>query len=133
DQIQIFQSLPPDQQQAILESLGRGSASSASMPEAFPDRALDFPELVRRTGRNGQDRAALAGMMGVEQDPRLKAEDTLLLSVEIREFKGPALTPAVQLPPSIRPGTAGTTPANAATVPPAPASREKIVRTEEEL
>jgi protein involved in polysaccharide export with SLBB domain len=87
-QIEIFQNLPPDQQQAILESLGRGgSSSSGSRPRA--DRRLDFPETVQprmqreETGEETDEE----GRAGVAREPRLKGGDTVLLSLEIRQLE----------------------------------------------
>jgi polysaccharide biosynthesis/export protein len=89
NQIEIFQSLPPEQQQAILESLGR-STSSGSRPRV--DRQLDFPETVRpRTARDeleeetGEDGFATA--TGMQREPRLKGGDTILVSLEIRQLQ----------------------------------------------
>ncbi|HKU14271.1 MAG TPA: SLBB domain-containing protein, partial [Steroidobacteraceae bacterium] len=97
DQIEIFQGLPPDQQQAILESLSRGGQSgTGSRPRA--DRELDFPETVRQRPRReaGTDREAgedrdeedLDGT--ARRDQRLKGNDTVLLSLEIRQLERPA-------------------------------------------
>jgi len=93
NQIEIFQSLPPEQQQAILESLGR-STSSGSRPRV--DRQLDFPETVRpRTARDefqeeetDEDGRPIAP--GIQREPRLKGGDTVLLSLEIRQLQRPA-------------------------------------------
>src|SRR5688572_19499706 len=53
EQIEMFQNLPADQQQSILEAMGGGGRSSSS--SSFPatssgvrsDRRLDFPQTVR--------------------------------------------------------------------------------------
>jgi polysaccharide export outer membrane protein len=86
EQIDIFQNLPADQQQAILESLGRGQGtSSGSRPRA--DRRLDFPETVRpRTSRQDRERDDET-LSGITQEPRLKGTDTVLLSLEIRQLQ----------------------------------------------
>ena len=90
EQLEIFQNLPADQQQAILESLGRGDASG--MPSSRPraDRQLKFPETIRpRSARDGED----AGFdeddlsTGVPREPRLKGNDTVLLTLEIRQLE----------------------------------------------
>ena len=51
EQIQIFQNLPPDQQQAILETLEKdGASGTTKAPRA--DRRVTFPDTVRpRQGR----------------------------------------------------------------------------------
>lgn len=92
EQLEIFQNLPPDQQQAILESLGRdGATGTTKGPRA--DRRVNFPDTVRpREGRDegaeeGRDTDRLGG------EPRLKRDDTILLSLEIRQFE--------RLPPEV--------------------------------
>jgi protein involved in polysaccharide export with SLBB domain len=93
EQIEIFQNLPPEQQQAIIESLNRDggvlSGQAASRPRA--DRPLRFPETVRpRTSRDDQvleEEDLLTG--GVPRDARLKGDDTVLLTLEIRQFERP--------------------------------------------
>src|SRR4051812_12951016 len=88
DQIAIFQGLPPDQQQAILDSLGRsGQGGTGTGPRA--DRRLNFPETVRTPTLRDTD-ADLESDMDREdsldgripREPRLKAADTVLLSLE---------------------------------------------------
>ena len=88
EQIQIFQNLPPDQQQAILETLEKdGASGTTKAPRA--DRRVTFPDTVRpRQGREdgaeeGRDTDRLSG------EPRLKRDDTILLSLEIRQFERP--------------------------------------------
>lgn len=121
DQIEIFRSLPADQQQAILESLGRdgdlGSRSGAGKDSAS----------ARDVGRQRpRDRNALR-MLEEEEEPRFKREDSLLLSLQIREYKGQD-EPPMSL--GTMPSLSGTAPAPAA-VPPQP--REPIVRSEAEM
>jgi polysaccharide biosynthesis/export protein len=93
EQIEIFQNLPPEQQQAILESLGRSSdqqGSATRRPRA--DRGLEFPDTVRARARRE------TGLETGEQEdleeraprePRLKGKDTVLLTLEIRQFERP--------------------------------------------
>lgn len=84
EQMEVFQNLPADQQQAILESMGRGRGSVSSGSQ---QRELQFPDLVQRRGPLSVDeQQRLVELM--EREPRLKAADTLLLSLEIREFTG---------------------------------------------
>lgn len=112
-----------------MESLGGSGASGVTTPEATPDRTLDFPDLVRRTGRNGQDQAALTGLTGIEQEQRLKADDSILISLEVREFKGSDSPPSEQTPSA---ATASGGQGVDATVRPV-TPREKIERTDEEV
>jgi protein involved in polysaccharide export with SLBB domain len=90
DQIEIFQNLTPEQQQAILDSMNRGGSSvPTNRPRA--DRPLQFPETVRpRTARDqdgeetDEDRSTAGG---IPRDPRLKGNDTVLLTLEIRQLE----------------------------------------------
>jgi len=89
EQIEIFQNLPPDQQQAILDSMNRGGTSGpTNRPRA--DRALKFPETVRpRTNRNEDETETDEDRLGsgIPREPRLKGNDTVLLTVEIRQLE----------------------------------------------
>ncbi len=88
DQIDMFRNLTPEQQQAILESMGGSrSGSAGSRPRA--DRPLDFPQTVRpRVSRDDADTEDQQfGNSTVPREPRLKAEDTILLSLELRDFQ----------------------------------------------
>jgi polysaccharide biosynthesis/export protein len=87
EQIEIFQNLPPEQQQAILDSLNSGGTGGpTNRPRA--DRPLKFPETVRpRTPRDDQDRDEEERATGLPREPRLKGNDTVLLSVEIRQLE----------------------------------------------
>lgn len=95
EQIEIFQGLPPDQQQAIIESMGGGGNASATGRTGRADRKLDFPQTVRpRNREDGEEQedseAAERGDTRVPRVPRLKGDDTVLLSLEIRQLERPA-------------------------------------------
>lgn len=133
EQMQIFQTLTPEQQRSILESLGRAVPGGVRVPEAVPDRALEFPDLVQRGAARGTpERPELAGLMG-PQETRFASKDFFLIGLTVREFKGP--DPQQPPPP---PGPNGNTPqgrpATLPTMPEAQAAqpRERIERTEEE-
>lgn len=104
EQMQIFQTLTPEQQRSILESLGRTVPGGVRVPESIPDRALEFPELVRR--QPPQDRADLSQLMGTEAETRLKGGDSLLISLRLREFEEPAPLPAPASPSQQLPANA---------------------------
>jgi protein involved in polysaccharide export with SLBB domain len=89
DQIEIFQSLPPEQQQAIMESMGRGGGGATrSTDGARSDRRLQFPETVRPRQRERMDEDADgSGQSLTQRDLRLKGEDTILLTLEIRRYQ----------------------------------------------
>lgn len=87
EQIEIFQNLPPEQQQSILDSMNRsGTAGPTDRPRT--DRQLKFPETVRpRTSRDDEDMDTDAFANGVPREPRLKGNDTILLYLEIRQLE----------------------------------------------
>ena len=126
EQMDMFQNLPADQQQAILESLGRGGGGLGSQGGTLrpQDRNLKFPELVRRGAADEEDEERLYDLTGIEREPRLKASGTLLLSLEVRQFKG--RDPA-EIPPA--PSGAPVDPAAAAQSAAAAQGREPIVRS----
>jgi polysaccharide export outer membrane protein len=120
EQFEVFQSLSAEQQQAILESLGRGRG-----PRLQGDRVVDRQLEDNRT--RPARRADSAVAQDFEREPRFKPQDTLLLLLDLREFKGQGeqpLAPASTQPVSgqLQPGA----------VVPAPQQRERIVRTEVE-
>lgn len=82
-QIEMFQNLPPEQQQAILESLGRGGTLSADGVRS--DRQLLFPDTVRQRQRDRMDEDEAAD--SDQREARFKGEDTILLTLEIRRFE----------------------------------------------
>jgi protein involved in polysaccharide export with SLBB domain len=91
DQIEIFQNLPPEQQQAILEGLNRGGNAGSTPAPTRPrtDRQLKFPETVRpRTSRDDEDTDLEDERnSGLPRIPRLKGNDTVLLTLEIRQLE----------------------------------------------
>ncbi len=117
EQLEILRSLPPDQRDALIEQvLGSGDDSLTRR-----DRELQFPETVIPRDPDAVEVDEL-GMLG---EPRFKADDSLLLLLEIREFKGP--DPVVSAPPATG------VPAEQTTQPLQPAPpRERIVRSPEE-
>lgn len=92
EQIEAFQNMSPEQQQAILESMGGGSnmpssSSSSTRSGVRSDRQLNFPQTVRpRTGDDEQDEMTI-GPDGQPVKPKLKGGDTVLLTLEIRQLK----------------------------------------------
>lgn len=88
DQIEMFQNLPPEQQQAILESLNRGGSTGRASDRPRADRRLDFPETVRpRSQRDEDEMDDERRDSRVPKEPRLKGNDTVLLSLEIRQLE----------------------------------------------
>jgi protein involved in polysaccharide export with SLBB domain len=144
DEIELFRNLPPDQQQQILESLGRGTGSSSgTRPRA--DRQLQFPDTVRsRTQRDqdededqeDEDRVDEFGRR-VPRIARFKGEDTVLLSLEIRQFerRAPELEEQERRARQAQSGLPGaTTPAVPSQLPaPAAGETKRLERTPEEI
>jgi polysaccharide biosynthesis/export protein len=85
EQLEIFQNLPPDQQQAILESLGRGGSMTTTPSRPRADRQVKFPETVRQRAPGDEEESDKDS--GVPREPRLKSNDTVLLSLEIRQLE----------------------------------------------
>jgi polysaccharide export outer membrane protein len=87
EQLEIFQSLSPEQQRAIMETM-TGGGGKAGMVRS--DRPLDFPQTVRPRHRDAEeDDEAGDGLLqpGMPRPARFKAGDTLLLSLEIRQLQ----------------------------------------------
>lgn len=93
DQIETFQNMTPEQQQAILEAMGSGGSSSSRQSGVRTDRRLEFPQTVRprmrdRDDDGESDEEASFGPDGMrERKPRFKGGDTVLLSLEIRQYE----------------------------------------------
>jgi protein involved in polysaccharide export with SLBB domain len=92
DQIEVFQQMTPEQQQAILEGMTRGGGTTpAPRSGVRSDRKLDFPQTVRprrsADGDEDDDDDEEESRTGVPREPRFKGGDTLLLTLEIRQLK----------------------------------------------
>ncbi|MEY4933318.1 MAG: hypothetical protein RLZZ403_1638, partial [Pseudomonadota bacterium] len=94
EQIQIFQNLPADQQQAIIGTLGGGTGGTSSAGGVRADRQVPFPTTVLPRNANGPRSAREV----LDNDIRLRGEDTLLLSLEIRETTAPDTIPPANAP-----------------------------------
>jgi polysaccharide export outer membrane protein len=88
EQIEMFRNLSPEQQQAIMEAMsgGRGPSSPVSpRTGVVADNPLKFPPTVRpRTSRDDEHPDVGDAIAPV---PRMRGGDTVLLSLEIRQFK----------------------------------------------
>jgi protein involved in polysaccharide export with SLBB domain len=110
EQIEIFQNLPADQQQQILESLGRQGTGVRS--DRASDRSIQGTD-QRRTRERSR---LLSEREENERIHRLQPLDFLLLSLDIRRFEGqevstPPVTPAVNgAPPATAPAPQTLTP-----------------------
>jgi len=131
DQIAIFQNLPPDQQQAILETLQRGGTTAPS------SRAIEFPDTVlpRSPFDTEPDETSIP-----TAQRKIAAGDSLVIELEVRKFPRELaeqqVTPVVTSVPTAPPGMPATTtpsePQPASAAPPAP-PKDQIERTAEEL
>lgn len=103
-QLEMYRNLPPDQQRAILDGLGIGGNGTASGMRS--DRQLDFPQTVSPRTLRDEDLDDFAD----EVDPitgqkrrvrklRLKGDDTVLITMEIREHEGQQLPKKNELQP----------------------------------
>ena len=97
DQLDMYRSLPPDQQRALLDTLGVGGASS-SIGGVRADRPMQFPETVSPRSVQIEDpddyveeTDPLTGQKRRVRKLRLKSDDTLLLTIEIKEREGQLL------------------------------------------
>lgn len=91
DQLQILQGLSSEQQQSVLNSLtGGGTGSTGGTGTTRSDRQVTFPETVNPRYTDAQLQA-----MGL-RERTLKGDDTLILSLEIREYRGGDQSPTTQ-------------------------------------
>ncbi|HEY5757654.1 MAG TPA: SLBB domain-containing protein [Steroidobacter sp.] len=90
DQIDAFQNMSPDQQRAILDAMGgRNSSTPSPRTGVLTDRPLDFPQTMRPRGRTGdkdEDEREI-GPDGMLRPAKLKGGDTVLLNLELRQYK----------------------------------------------
>jgi len=76
EQLEIFRNLSPEQQRAVLEQMeGQGAAGTSARGQP-----LEFPATSRP--RNGGETAVAE----LEQEPRFRASDSLILGIEIKEL-----------------------------------------------
>ena len=118
EQLEILRSLPPDQRDALIEQvLGSGQDGLSRR-----DQELQFPRTVIPRDPDAPE----VDEFGMLAEPRFRADDTLLLLLEIREFKGPdPIVPTM-------PATGAAVGQAAQAVQPQP-PRERIVRSPEEV
>lgn len=88
DQVEMFQNMSPEQQQAILEAMGGANSIPAPKSGVRSDRKVEFPQTVRpRSTADSEDRDDAFSTDGTGMRvPRLKGGDTVLLSLEIRQL-----------------------------------------------
>lgn len=106
EQLEIFRSLPPEQQRAVLEAL---EGRQVTQPQR--DRVVEFPSTVMPRLREQDEQAR---RLAVEGPPRLEAQSTILLNLELKEFedqRAPFVPPAPtaqQGPQSLNQGSPAT-------------------------
>lgn len=87
DQVEMFRNLTPEQQRAVMESMGAGQ-DGRSGTGVRSDRQLQFPETVSpRRIADEDDSEEESRDRSITGEPRLKGDDTILLSLELREFE----------------------------------------------
>lgn len=150
EQIELFQNLPQEQQQAILEQLNRGGTqgtgtSTGTRPRS--DRRLNFPETIQpreRRAREGDDEDQDELLPnGTLREPRLKGNDTVLLTLEIRrlERRAPEVEERerrereqkTQSQPAVQPAIPGRQPAPAGGTSGAEPEQRRLDRSPDEL
>jgi polysaccharide export outer membrane protein len=87
-QLDIFQSLTPEQQQAVLESMG-ASGGYSPRTGVVSDPKLAFPQTVLPRAPRDEERedAERFDSAGRPIPPKLKGGDTVLLTLEIRQLQ----------------------------------------------
>lgn len=120
EQLDMFRSLSQEQQQAILESFGRGTGPTVRGDQVQDRRPESSTERERVNARRAREPEE-----PVDAVPRFKPNDTLLLSLEIRETQDAAPPP----PSGAMPSPTATPPTAVA---PTPTARVRITRSEAE-
>jgi polysaccharide biosynthesis/export protein len=98
DQLEMYRNLPPEQQRAIMETLGVGGGTGGGIfggdASLRSDRPLRFPQTVtpmndRRMPRSDDDESESEFEFDstLQGEPRLKGDDTILLSIEVKVFE----------------------------------------------
>ena len=80
DQMEVFRNLPPDQQQAILESMGPSQGTSTIQDGVRRDADVTAPETVQPRPAEGAYEAVTAR----PDDPNLRGRDTVLLEIDLK-------------------------------------------------
>ena len=92
DQMAIFQNLPPEQQQAILEGLategGDGAKRDPDLQMPGTPRPGTGDATTRGRGTTATGRTA-ADPLEVEREPRIESGDTVLIDVKLRRTTPP--------------------------------------------
>lgn len=88
--LDIYRNLTPEQQQALMESMGSGG-SGGNDGGVRSDRPLRFPQTVqpRRDDESADDEDLSRTDSRMPRESRLKPDETVLLSLEIRVFEPP--------------------------------------------
>lgn len=90
EQLEIYQNLTPEQQQAVMETMTGGSGGGSGDSGVRSDRSLRFPQTVSpRRATDGADDEEENEERGSRRprESRLKSGDTLLLSLDLRVFE----------------------------------------------
>jgi protein involved in polysaccharide export with SLBB domain len=98
EQIAIFQSLPPDQQQAILDQIQRGAATGAQT-----QRSIEFPQTVTPRDPYSTAPVATGSAPTPVGPPRIAPGDSIVIELDVREF--PRTLPSSSATPVQLPGT----------------------------
>lgn len=83
EQLEIFRSLTPEQQRAVMQGLGSAAGDGVQR-----DRDIAMPETVRPRTVNGADPRTSGALLSSDfapLPPRIQGHDTVLLDVRLRE------------------------------------------------
>ncbi len=83
EQMETLRNLPADQQKAVLEAMG-GKGGSGGVTK---DRQLQFPQTVRSRKVDEEDSEDSLLPNGMPREPRFRADDTLLINLELKQFE----------------------------------------------
>lgn len=87
-QLESFRNLPPDQQQAILQSLGGADGDAGLIgDELGGSENRQRQRLIERERQRQAERRQRATQPTAPSDPRFQGLDTLLLSLQIKQYE----------------------------------------------
>jgi protein involved in polysaccharide export with SLBB domain len=89
EQMEMFRNMTPEQQRAAMDALGGSEiGGSTGSAKVRADRQIKFPQTVQsRRDTDDEDTDNLSRTGAVQRIPRLKGNDTILLSLELRQYE----------------------------------------------
>src|ERR1700694_3150409 len=115
--LQLFESLSPEQQEAIMKQLGLGGGAGGGGIGALlgglggiPGGGLDRQGMLNRQRESGaqqQQQASATDEEAEEALPGLKADDWVIIETDVQAAPQPAAAPAAAAPPALAPSPPG--------------------------